>query len=340
MSDKPRLFLHIGTHKTGTTSIQRFCTANRDELAEVGLLYPALGLGGYPAHYAHHRLAHATAGRDDVMEIEHVTHFLDLVRSEVRPGQSVLISAEPYYRHRIRNANGNQSVREYVELVGQLYEGFAVTVLVMLRRQDLLLEAFYAEHVMATPYTEDIATFHRSRQRLLDYRRRLANWADVFGAANIWIRPFEPSLMDHPVEREFLEWMGIEWSDDFAIGRRHNETPSRTFVEFKRMMNDPLQQSAAANTTLRQWVENLERERIPGIPDLGKYYLNPEQRLALMARYEEDNKAVAATYLGTEQLFRLPVQLDVERYTGDLQLSDADGLELARRLVQLALHSA
>src|ERR1044071_8432469 len=36
----PKLHLHIGCEKTGTTSIQRFLRANRELLAQTGVLYP------------------------------------------------------------------------------------------------------------------------------------------------------------------------------------------------------------------------------------------------------------------------------------------------------------
>src|SRR5438309_11963248 len=36
----PHCFLHIGTEKTGTTSIQNFLAQNRDHLREKGILYP------------------------------------------------------------------------------------------------------------------------------------------------------------------------------------------------------------------------------------------------------------------------------------------------------------
>ena len=39
---QPILYIHLGQQKTGTTSLQRFCTRNRKELAErYGLLYPS-----------------------------------------------------------------------------------------------------------------------------------------------------------------------------------------------------------------------------------------------------------------------------------------------------------
>lgn len=36
------LYIHIGTPKTGTTSIQNFCGLNREKLKEQGVLYPIM----------------------------------------------------------------------------------------------------------------------------------------------------------------------------------------------------------------------------------------------------------------------------------------------------------
>ena len=45
----PRLVLHIGTHKTGTTSLQNHWHANRQALSQVGIVYPDL-----TPHSGHH----------------------------------------------------------------------------------------------------------------------------------------------------------------------------------------------------------------------------------------------------------------------------------------------
>lgn len=53
MSDTPantrrrKLFVHIGMHKTGTTSIQKYCQANIGLLKNSGLIYPQSGIAGY-----------------------------------------------------------------------------------------------------------------------------------------------------------------------------------------------------------------------------------------------------------------------------------------------------
>lgn len=53
-SGRKRVFIHIGLHKTGTSSIQQFLTANRDVLERNRVLYPA-GISGGQAHHSSHR---------------------------------------------------------------------------------------------------------------------------------------------------------------------------------------------------------------------------------------------------------------------------------------------
>jgi hypothetical protein len=335
VSAKPPLFLHIGTHRTGTTSIQWFCDANRRALAKAGIYYPSFAIGRYHSHYAHHALAHATAGDSSQMDLRDVTRFLSLVRRRMGRGRACLISAEPYYRHRLPAADGRPSFGRYIDRVAETFADFDVTVLVMVRRQDLFLESLYAEHVMATDYTSTIGDFAASHHGVLDYRGRLEAWSQAFGRQRVRVLPYEPSLLDRPLERAFLEWLGIEWSEAFHIDAdRRNVRLTRACVEFKRMANAAGEFDPEANTVLRGWIEDLGGDDAGvGIPDLGEYYLAPADRLELMADFADDNRLVANEYLGREELFTRGIEADIENYSGDLRLSDADRLAMAHLLL-------
>lgn len=50
-------YIHIGTHKTGSTSIQAFLALNRNELHAAGVLIPIAGSDGDPGVATHHALA-------------------------------------------------------------------------------------------------------------------------------------------------------------------------------------------------------------------------------------------------------------------------------------------
>ena len=71
-----RLILHAGTHKTGTTSIQKVLADNREWLRERGLIYPdgksAFGKTSIP----HHRFCRSLNGTDpDGFRKANLFHF-------------------------------------------------------------------------------------------------------------------------------------------------------------------------------------------------------------------------------------------------------------------------
>ncbi len=53
---KRRCFVHIGTHKTGTTSFQHWSSTHQGRLAELGYLYPLAGRPAMAPH-GHHNIA-------------------------------------------------------------------------------------------------------------------------------------------------------------------------------------------------------------------------------------------------------------------------------------------
>lgn len=339
----PELLLHIGTHKTGTTSIQRFCGLNRGALRERGIWYPPADVGRFPSHYAHHRIAHAIAGRDPDFGIDDARHFFERVASGCRGGERVLVSAEPMYRHVIGDpdASGKPSrdkrheahVR-YARAVASVVAPFEVTVLVVLRRQDLFVESLYAEQILATGYVRPIETFIAERDPLLDYHERLAGWAEVFGDDRIRVDVYERSRLDRPIEQIFAEWLGLTWSDRaFEIGPRHNVTPTRALVEFKRFLNEP-GQDREVGAQYRRWIEQLS-ERSSDLPELAKYYLQPRDRTELLERYAAGNREVARRYLQRPELFGDDVGVEIADYVDRGSLSNADFRLLTKRLAEM-----
>lgn len=63
-----RLVVHIGAHKTGTTSIQQFSYRNTDFLAERGVYYPANLLSDYPEQHSSFRFLYRDGRQKDVVD--------------------------------------------------------------------------------------------------------------------------------------------------------------------------------------------------------------------------------------------------------------------------------
>ena len=62
-----KCFLHIGTEKTATTTLQNFLHLNRDKFAKYGFLLPKNA--GYPNNYKLPILAYNNHRRDDLTNI-------------------------------------------------------------------------------------------------------------------------------------------------------------------------------------------------------------------------------------------------------------------------------
>lgn len=333
--DEAHFCLHIGTHKTATTSLQRYFSVNRKPLAKQGVHYISQDIVGAPNHYAHHRIAHAIAGKDDKVSFDMARQFLDAAWEQAAGGM-VLISAEAMYRHGIgQDELSNGAHEAYVARVRKLVGERPVQIRVMLRRQDLFAESLYGEHVMSSGYKGGIQAFLTERAPLFNYQERLAIWGDAFGHDNICVATFETPTHKGEIRAFFLNWLGVQSAKGFRDNADQNPSLNQHFVEFKRRLNFP-NQTRNANNRLRGWINDLAATPFAAkMGDAGKYYLSPVQRIALLKTYEQSNHAVAKRYLGRETLFASPVEKDIARYEPVPELSEAQFRDMTRHLLRL-----
>ena len=243
-----RLLLHIGTHKTGTTAVQKFCARNRERLRGAGLWYPDYDLIGAEGHYAHHHLANAVSGlptsrgrRDDA------ARFFDLVRMRAGADETVLISAEPFWRHvcppialkeneRVGDLAAYwQHRRAFVEQVAETVGVDSVEVVVVLRRQDLCIESMFKERIKGTGYTGDFETFAAAFSHRFLYFDQLSVWAEVFPKLQVLI--YEDLVASGHLVQAFFRALhvGVEEVDGGPVGE--NRALSNDLIAYKLMLN-------------------------------------------------------------------------------------------------------
>src|SRR5215475_6519782 len=120
-----KCFVHIGTHKTGTTSIQATFGGSPVELAKGGLLYPKSGIP--PGHFGHHNIAWELS---DDSRFDHSFGTICDLLTEIRAtDQNIIISSED-----LECAAWNRS--RFAGLINQLKEcGLEVLIVIYLRNQ-------------------------------------------------------------------------------------------------------------------------------------------------------------------------------------------------------------
>ncbi|MBV8579677.1 MAG: hypothetical protein JOZ86_03495 [Candidatus Eremiobacteraeota bacterium] len=192
-------YVHAGTHKTGTTSVQAFLAANRAPLARRDVLVPHAGcvtgeLG------AHHNVAWELR-RDERFRTEYggVDALVDELRASDAP--VACISSEDF-ELLVHVPGALVRLREAIERSGR-----RARVVIYLRSQTSYCESVYAEivkHGFRTAfaeYVEDVLRLGRFEWGPypgppFDYARLLDTFADAFGRDAILARRYDADAAD------------------------------------------------------------------------------------------------------------------------------------------------
>lgn len=181
------LHLHIGTNKTGTTTIQRFLAGNRERLRAQGVFYPLrnASAGGNHSIFARDLQQHS-AGR--VARAALWEGFLQTV--DASPLPRVMVSGEVFWSF-------HRKLPHVQRMVADLKARFDdIRIVCYLRRQDLYLRSWYVQAVKSGRYARDFDAYTATVAMdgalgSYQYDSSLALWAEAFGRDRVIVRPFE-----------------------------------------------------------------------------------------------------------------------------------------------------
>jgi hypothetical protein len=128
-----RCFIHIGTHKTGTTAIQKVLSRNSSALEKRGYLYPQSGR--LELHSGHHNLAWEISG-DHRFQDAYGT-IDDLSREVKDRSEDIILSSEDFEC----SLDNSSKFSDFVSLLRS--SGFLITVILYVRNQIDYLPRIY-----------------------------------------------------------------------------------------------------------------------------------------------------------------------------------------------------
>ncbi|MEM6580780.1 MAG: hypothetical protein AAF699_05885 [Pseudomonadota bacterium] len=207
---RKKLYLHVGFHKTGSTSIQTYLFRNRKVLGRSGLLYPTTGL----EHSAHHRIAWACGTGRHAKKPELVNRYVEQLRKEASASsvENVIVSSEEF-----------ESSHE-IPYLESLTKEFDVKVVVYVRKQDHMLESAYNQHLRQYDlrFSGGIYQFAFKYNffNRLNYRIKLERWEKVFGRENILVRHYGTTNVAKDVCEDLLSIVSPEHVSDYVDARR------------------------------------------------------------------------------------------------------------------------
>lgn len=284
------LYLHIGLHKTGTSSLQNFLGRNADALAKAGYAWPRAGrvAGG------HHNLGYQLMGKG---RFSTEAGGLEALAAELEAAENAIVSSEEL---------------EFLELaeVRRLREGLGdrrVKVLAYLRRQDELIASTYAQQIrmganLGSFAEYALASLYNPR---FDFSQLLARWAHVFGREPLDVAAVCEETAGERLIADFLARVGLGGqAAAFAKAPKTlNVTPGANEVELIRRAARLARKGGRtlAPDTLKR-LQRVVAERVAAEPDLqtGKPALDEAMFARAAACFAHGNRKVAADYLGSE----------------------------------------
>jgi hypothetical protein len=327
-----QLVIHIGTHKTGTTSIQQFLTQNQESLRKRGIAYFKPDPNGLSS--LHHNLSLGLLQRAlwkvgisyevNVSWINHNEYFRSLEKyfDDLRlymaenSLSTAIVSSEGFFGTAKVFCNGffddfprtlddQESLQIDTSIVNDLKKSigtdFDVKVMVYLRRQDTHFNSLY------NFYLTDLGIrMHKSPEIYLasnpheyDYYRELCLWRDAFG--NIALCPFifEKGFMPNGLIHHFLgNALGNEYLDLIDREINTNEQRPWTILTFISEISKLWPQNEFSKSNLEEFLNQALPMSSGGTQKL--FCLDEKIEAAFMSSLTRSNQKLGMEFFGLE----------------------------------------
>lgn len=291
LGSNTRIFLHIGSSKTGTTYIQNVFEHNRDALRQQGVLFPPISLSAN----------RFTAGHSDLLSLKAQLNGTDpfvWMAEESQNGpevERVVLSSEyllamPYQLQRLK----------------ALFDDFPLSVVVYLRRQDDWLDSIYKEHTEGRhDFNTLSAEAFTEEQRLLElnYDKLLEPIVDIFGMEGLLLKVYERGQFENGLLADFCEAVGVNVDALSTSNIPSNPSASIEDIEMMRILNKiPFKGKHGYGPFSMSIMDLMYGGKVSK-----RRAMSPVLRRRIVERYADGNAAVARRFFNRDELFFDPL---------------------------------
>jgi len=286
-----QILLHIGTGKTGTSSIQNLLFLNRQLLRDrCSADYLDCGRSS-SEHFGETIHAHYPVVR---WLLERDSRSLSALKNAIEQShcERILLSCEDFFHH---------LDEERVNVLQGLLAKFDVRIICYVRRQDLYIESAWKQQAKVGALRMPFAMFleRHTQAKFLgevhaNYHRMLEKWTAAFGRDAIRVRVFDSSeFVGRDLVDDFMDACGI--GDKSLV--KSLQRPPRTNIALPSELAELLRRvnvSGLVSSTEQQafvaYVESLIEYRDQPL-------LSPADQAAVLANYAESNVSLFRDYL-------------------------------------------
>lgn len=320
-----RAVVHIGTFKTGSTSIQAFLAENAETLAEQGVYVPhSLGSPN------HHGLALYSLSLRETTGLIRFYGLQDRAGREAKREEIVSafnaemaalapsISTVVFSNEHLSGLNTAAEVESLRSLLSPHFD--TIDIVVYLRRQDLRIVSDYTQKVR-DGYSKKLDLQDYKPSEGLDLLAFLDKWADAFGAEAIKPRVFSRAdFVKGDLIDDFIAVSGISADERFTRPEIENAGLSHEAICFLRVMNEYVPHYIDGR-------RNHFRQRL--LPYLAEHFsggglqVRKTEVEELLNSIDDSNRMAAKKYFGREEIFEQDLSKYDDKETPDPTFEDA-----------------
>lgn len=301
------LYIHIGTPKTGTTSLQHFCTENAKLFEEQGYCYPIfphkfkyinIMRNGFFLSYKGYD---ENKNRNQMEEAKFFRQGMDFILDNFQKFDNIILSDEAIWN--VVFKRGKTDLWERLKKEADEHD-YVIKVVVYLRRQDSLATSWWNQKIKIGKrvYSKDSwENFVKDPTEFeLEYYDSLKFIEKFVEKENIIVRRFGRQYFKNgSIFEDFIDAVGMRYSSHFVIseGQRNVSLVGNTH-EIKRILNTIPDLRDQDNKFFRSIVIDMSEQR----PDLKKETMfSPEEALKFMEQYREGNRKIMKEYFGKDE---------------------------------------
>jgi hypothetical protein len=314
-SFKPELYIHIGTHKTGSSAIQNALHKSEAELKKEKIIY-------IHAVELFKNIMKLKEPDDDIINSARTFLIKETSRHKNKKEVKFVISFEGFSGN-IEIGYTNSGI--IAEILKGVTAGFDVKIIVYLRRQDLFIESLYTQMIQqghSFSFQEYINSLNKS---FFSWKSLLDSYKSFFGYENIIVRRYGKEFFrkNSDIIKDFGEIIGsdsLKKLEEMKIG---NPGYSRDALEIARLCNPLLN-----NIEKRKLRLILQTTNPRKLFDNFSFF-NNEERKTFLSNYSNSNFIVAREY------FKIPEEELFINQENNLQFVNYDGLTLEKTSIVL-----
>lgn len=286
-----KCYLHIGTQKTGSTTLQQFLSINRAMLAQQGYFVPQSSGQTKDwllmvACYDPDRRTNATHNlgihTERQLEIFRACTLRSLKQECNKTNLPYLILSSEDFHGSLTSVTELNRLKNSLTYIGCNN----IQVIVYLRDPAELANSKYCG-MIAGGATEKNPPPPEDYKQHCDHRQTLERWSDIFGNENILARIHEKtSLVNASIIDDFVQCIGASLTPGMILPSNINTVLSHNALELIRRVNEKLPETSMYQTFLRAALTSHIKSHITG-PN----YVMPEEYFrAYDAAYADSNE--------------------------------------------------